>query len=193
MRVILYFILFGGFLVTVTILDRLTNIPHSKTEKARKSSNMIIINAKDPQSLSMGNEENTYVKPIKKINMASQETDSWKKTAAPQENNIKNFASDKKGVSAGEKDAKKKDDELKEKIYKGAEYSVFLFQSGKLQFVDKIWFDFSNPPAKKLKKEIFNTIWKEPGCCLWKKGENVLVVLGSNLHNKIGSKKFPVK
>ena len=80
-----------------------------------------------------------------------------------------------------------------EVVYKGDEYKVYTLEKGKLVQKESLWFDYLNPPSKKLRDKKFNALWKDQNCCFWKNGKNYETVVNSNLFRRIGEKKIPVK
>ena len=80
-----------------------------------------------------------------------------------------------------------------EVVYKGDEYKVYTLEKGKLVHKENLWFDYLNPPSKKLRQDKFEELWKDKNCCFWKNGKNYETVVDSNLFRRIGGKKIPVK
>jgi len=194
MKIALYFILFIGFMVTVTVIDRLTSGPLIKLDPSEKREGAIMVS----EGIINSSTNSRGDLLIKDTEVFKERVTKERKFSKARISNQSNFESKKiTSVKEPEKllpvDYTSEKEAMRETIFKGDEYAIFSFEGGKLKHEKKIWFDYMNPPSKKLRRDDYKSIWAKKGCCLWRNGSNYEVVFDSNLFFKIGAKKIPVK
>tara|TARA_B100000925_G_C22005018_1_gene473226 strand:+ start:772 stop:1398 length:627 start_codon:yes stop_codon:yes gene_type:complete len=208
MKIALYFILFVGFMITVTVIDKLTSGPLVELGKEEKRDGAFIMSNEVVKYDSkrylnkLTRESEVYKTKYSKSDKASyqkftNESEIERVKVVKGEEDSQNTIVENKGIAEPRADVAESRTDLKESskelIYEGDEYSVFSYVKGTVKYENKIWFDYMNPPSKKLKRKEYKNIWKKKGCCLWRNGEFYEVVLESNLFFKVGRKKIPVK
>lgn len=201
MKIALYFIFFVGFMITVTVIDKLTSGPLVELGKKEKRDGAFIMSNEVVTYDSQGYlNKLTRESEVYKTKYSKSDKASYQKFTNESEIErvkvVKGEEENQKTIVENKSNAEPRTDvktSSKELIYEGDEYSVFSYVKGKVKYENKIWFDYMNPPSKKLQREEYKNIWKKKGCCLWRNGEFYEVVLESNLFFKVGRKKLPVK
>jgi hypothetical protein len=216
MKVTLYFILFIGFMLTVTVVDRLTSGPLVKLSPSKEAGEPITFSANDENDPSLSkqklDQDTSFYKTkyskgfeagVQKLTKGTLinkskyskgfEANTQKITKDTKLNRPKIRSDEVNNKKTKRRNSNKKKTSGKEVIYKGDDYSVFTLSNGKLKMEMKIWFDYMNPPSKKLRREKYKKTWNKKGCCLWRNGEHYDVVFESNLFFEVGQKKIPAK
>lgn len=186
-------------MATVTIVDRLTSEPLVKLTSIERGDGAIIFSSeKNSKKLDPTKEVLTKNSEILKRRYKKGDRSSVSKLTSETKFDTKKIQLKEPGDSEKKnsykfKKEKKVSKGREELLFKGADYSVFSLSKGKMISEKKIWFDYMNPPSKKLRKDKYKMIWSKRGCCLWRNGDNYEVVFESNLYFDIGAKKIPVE
>ena len=181
-------------MLTVTVVDRLTSGPLVKLSPSKEAGEPITFSANDENDPSLSKQKLDQDTSFYKTKYSKGfEANTQKITKDTKLNRPKIRSDEVNNKKTKRRNSNKKKTSGKEVIYKGDDYSVFTLSNGKLKMEMKIWFDYMNPPSKKLRREKYKKTWNKKGCCLWRNGEHYDVVFESNLFFEVGQKKIPAK